>query len=189
MQAVSDEQLIQWVAQGDASCLGTLFERHHKALYNYALQLTRNTNQSEDLVQDLFLRLLKKASSFRGDATFKSWAFNILRNLTFDQLRQAQRRKTDTAAGDVLEQELVDQRCAEQSASDQQSLQLLMRSLARLPLDQQDIIWLGRFEFPDYPSLAVAVGCTPATARVRMHRAIKALNQSFDQLTGVASHV
>jgi RNA polymerase sigma-70 factor (ECF subfamily) len=189
MHAVSDEQLIQWVAQGDASCLGTLFERHYMGLYNYALQLTRNASQSEDLVQELFLRLLRKASSFRGDASFKSWAFHILRNLTFDQLRRAQRQKTDTDAEAVLEQELIDQRCAQQSAAGQQSLQLLMRSLARLPLDQQDIIWLARFEFPDYQSLATAVGCTPAAARVRMHRAMKALNDIFDQLTGVASHV
>ena len=50
MQAVSDEQLIQWVADGDASCLGTLFERHHKGLYNYALQLTRNGGRSWDNV-------------------------------------------------------------------------------------------------------------------------------------------
>ena len=51
MQAVSDEQLIQWVADGDASCLGTLFERHHRGVYQYCLQLTRSPAVSEDLVQ------------------------------------------------------------------------------------------------------------------------------------------
>ena len=86
MQAVSDEQLIRWVAEGDASCLGTLFERHQKGLYNYALQLTRSPALSEDLVQELFLKLLKKASSFRGESSFKAWAYHILRNLNFDQL-------------------------------------------------------------------------------------------------------
>ncbi len=189
MQAVSDEQLIQWVADGDASCLGTLFERHQKGLYNYALQLTRNATLSEDLVQELFLRLLKKAASFRGESSFKAWAYHILRNLTFDHLRQAQRRKTESDADAVLAQELVDLRSAEQSASGQQEMQVLARSLARLPVEQQDIIWLGRFEFPDYPSLAAAIGCTPATARVRMHRAIKALNSVFEALNGVANHV
>lgn len=189
MQAVSDEQLIQWVADGDPSCLGTLFERHHLGLYNYALQLTRNAALSEDLVQELFVRLLAKAASFRGDASFKSWAYHILRNLTFDQLRQSQRRRTESASDDVLESELIDQRSAEQSAAGQQDMQRLVRSLARLPLDQQDIIWLGRFEFPDYRSLAAALGCTPATARVRMHRAMKALTEVFDGLNGATSNV
>src|SRR6185436_17951175 len=64
MQAVSDEQLIQWVADGDASCLGTLFERHHRSVYQYCLQLTRSPAASEDLVQDVFLKLLQKAGLF-----------------------------------------------------------------------------------------------------------------------------
>ncbi|MEO0574430.1 MAG: RNA polymerase sigma factor [Pseudomonadota bacterium] len=189
MQAVSDEQLIQWVAQGDASCLGTLYERHHKGLYNYALRLTNNAAHSEDLVQELFLRLMKKASSFSNEASFKSWAFHILRNLTFDHLRQAKRQQTRTDADEVLAQELVDSRSAEQAAAGQQDVQLLERSLARLPLEQRDIIWLGRFEFADYQSLASALGCTPATARVRMHRAMKALTAVFELLNGVVSNV
>ena len=189
MQAVSDEQLIQWVADGDPSCLGTLFERHHRGLYNYALQLTRNAALSEDLVQELFVRLLAKAASFRGDASFKSWAYHILRNLTFDQLRKAANRKTDTDSAVVLEQELIDIRSAERSASDAEELKILAQSVARLPIDQQDIIWLGRFEFPDYQSLAVAVGCTPAAARVRMHRALKALTSAFEIVSGVVPNV
>src|SRR5215510_3202963 len=67
MQAVTDEQLIGWVADGDASCLGTLFERHHRDVYRFCLQMTRNKTMSEDLVQEVFLRVLKRASTFRGD--------------------------------------------------------------------------------------------------------------------------
>ncbi len=92
MQAVSDEQLIQWVADGDASCLGTLFERHHRGVYQYCLQLTRSPAVSEDLVQDVFLKLLQKAASYRGEGSCKAWIFNIARNVTFDYLRRADRR-------------------------------------------------------------------------------------------------
>ena len=67
MQAVSDEQLIRWVADGDASCLGTLFERHHRGVYRYCLHMTRSGSISEDLVQDVFLKVLKRASTFRAD--------------------------------------------------------------------------------------------------------------------------
>ena len=62
MRAVTDEQLIDWVARGDASCLGTLFERHNKAVYQYCRQMTRHSAQAEDLTQEVFLRILKKAS-------------------------------------------------------------------------------------------------------------------------------
>ena len=62
MQAVSDEQLIEWVAGGDASCLGTLFERHHRALYQFCLQIVRQRALAEDVVQDTFMKVLKKAT-------------------------------------------------------------------------------------------------------------------------------
>ncbi|MEM7610233.1 MAG: RNA polymerase sigma factor [Pseudomonadota bacterium] len=189
MHAVSDEQLIQWVAAGDASCLGTLFERHHKGLYNYCLQLTRQPSQSEDLVQELFLRLLKQARTFRGESSFKSWAYHILRNMTFDQLRKAKRQQTQTDAEALIAESLVDLRSAEQAAAGQQHVQMLARCMASLPVEQQEIIWLGRFEFPDYNALAAALGCTAATARVRMHRAMKALSAGFEELNGVMADV
>ena len=91
MQAVSDEQLIEWIARGDRSCLGTLFERHHRALFNFVFQMTRNAALAEDLVQETFLRMLKAAGSFRGDGSFKSWMFHIARNQVYDHLRREKR--------------------------------------------------------------------------------------------------
>ena len=67
MQAVSDEQLIEWVANGDSSCLGTLFERYHSSIYQFCLRMTRNPGYAEDITQEVFLRVLKKARSFRNE--------------------------------------------------------------------------------------------------------------------------
>jgi len=184
MQAVSDEQLIRWVADGDASCLGTLFERHHRGVYQYCLQLTRSPAASEDLVQDVFLKLLQKAASYRGEGSCKAWIFNIARNVTFDYLRRADRRTADddsdeNAAG------LVDHRSSEQVAAGQQNLRLVARALAEIPAAAREIIWLGRFVFEDYDDLARALGCTASAARVRMHRAMQLLNTTFTRMNGV----
>ncbi len=92
MQAVSDEQLIEWVANGDASCLGTLFERYHTSVYQFCLRMTRNPGYAEDVTQEVFLRVLKKAGSFRHEGTFKGWLFNIARNITLDYLRKQKRQ-------------------------------------------------------------------------------------------------
>jgi RNA polymerase sigma-70 factor (ECF subfamily) len=185
MQAVSDEQLIQWVADGDASCLGTLFERHHRSVYQYCLQLTRSPAVSEDLVQDVFLRLLQKASSFRGDGSCKAWIFHIARNIAFDHLRRAERRTPLDDEGDATADRLVDQRSSEQVAAAEQNLTLVARALAEIPAAAREVIWLGRFVFEDYDDLARALGCTVSTARVRMHRAMQQLNSTFTRMNGV----
>jgi RNA polymerase sigma-70 factor (ECF subfamily) len=184
MQAVSDEQLIQWVADGDASCLGTLFERHHRGVYQYCLQLTRSSAVSEDLVQDVFLKLLQKAASYRGEGSCKAWIFNIARNVTFDYLRRADRRLTSDEDEENAAR-LVDHRSTEQVAAGQQNLRLVARALAEIPAAAREVIWLGRFVFEDYDDLARALGCTASAARVRMHRAMQQLNSTFTRMNGV----
>jgi RNA polymerase sigma factor (sigma-70 family) len=184
MQAVSDEQLIQWVADGDASCLGTLFERHHRGVYQYCLQLTRSPAVSEDLVQDVFLKLLQKAASYRGEGSCKAWIFNIARNVTFDYLRRADRRVANDE-DDQNAQHFVDHRSTEQVAAGEQNLRLVARALAEIPAAAREVIWLGRFVFEDYDELARALGCTASAARVRMHRAMQQLNSTFMRMNGV----
>jgi len=182
MQAVSDEQLIRWVADGDASCLGTLFERHHRGVYRYCLQMTRSGPISEDLAQEVFLKVLKRASSFRAEGSCKAWIFNIARNVTFDYLRKVD----STAEGSVEEsnERLIDHRSSEQAAAGRQNLQLVECALAEIPAAAREVIWLARFVFDDYDELARALGCTASAARVRMHRAMQALNSAFTRMNG-----
>lgn len=184
MQAVSDEQLIEWVANGDGSCLGTLFERYNKSVYQYCRQMTRHNTQAEDLVQDVFLKILRKAKSFRRDGTFKAWMFNIARNVTLDYLRKVKRVESTASVDDVAEQNLVDHRSAEQAAAGTQNINLVQRALANLPAAVQEVIWLGRFEFDSYEELGQALGCKPGAARVRMHRAMQQLNAEFVTING-----
>ena len=184
MQAVSDEQLIQWVAAGDSSCLGTLFERHHRSVYRFCLQMTRQRSVSEDLVQEVFLRMLSKAGSFRGDGSFKAWMFNIARNVAIDHKRRAKRYTGTDTDPETVPPPLIDSRSAEQAAAGTESMQRLIEALAVLPDGVREVIWLGRFEFANYDELGVALDCSAGTARVRMHRAMKQLNQSFLQING-----
>ena len=184
MQAVTDEQLIQWVADGDTSCLATLFERHHQAVYQFCLQLTRQPAQSEDLTQEVFIRVLKKAGSFRGDGLFKAWMFNIARNITLDHLRQARRRSSEPLNDSIIESQLSDERSAEQSAAGSQKMSLVMQALAVLPAAAQQVILLGRFHFENYDELGEALGCNAGAARVRMHRAMAQLNSAYAEING-----
>ena len=184
MRAVSDEQLIEWVAGGDASCLGTLFERHNRGVYQYCRQMTRNSAQAEDLAQEVFLRILRKAGSFRRQGSFKAWLFNIARNVTLDHLRKAKRAGRMTPIDASEEHLLVDNRSAEQAAAGAENMHIVARALANLPAAVQEVIWLGRFEFDSYEELGQALGCKPGTARVRMHRAMQQLNMEFATING-----
>lgn len=184
MRAVTDEQLIEWVAQGDASCLGTLFERHNRGIYRYCRQMTKNSTQAEDLVQDIFLRVLRKAGAYRRAGSFKAWLYHIARNVTFDQLRKAKVRGEQSLDEEYPELPVGDHQSAERIADAQQSIGSLAKALSNLPGAVREIIWLGRFEFDSYEELGQALGCKAATARVRMHRAMKQLAAEFELING-----
>jgi RNA polymerase sigma-70 factor (ECF subfamily) len=113
--------------------------------------------------------------------------FNIARNTTLDYLRKNKRHNHTIAPDEFMESQLVDPRTAEQAAAGSQQLNRLEKAMASLPLHHQEVIWLGRFEFNSFKSLAQALGCKTGTARVRMHRAMQLLNVAYADLNGVTN--
>src|SRR5688500_5866580 len=79
------------VRQGELEKLGLLFERHHRALFNFFSRLTGHRGLSEDLVQEVFLRILKYRDSFKAEHGFATWMYQIARNVNFDQMRKRTR--------------------------------------------------------------------------------------------------
>jgi len=185
VQAVSDEQLIQSVADGDPSCLATLFERHHRGVFRFLLQMLKQRELCEDLVQDVFLKVLRKAGRYRGEGTFKAWLYCIARNVALDQLSRAKRHACEALDEDDLPRPLSDQRSAERAAAGKQDVNRVLQALAKLPAAVQEVIWLGRFEFDNYEELGRALDCNAGTARVRMHRAMALLKATYTNMHGV----
>ncbi len=79
-----DEQVMAQVREGRVEMLAILFERHHVRLFNFFLRLTAERSLSEDLVQEVFLRILKYRHTYRGDSKFTTWMYQIGRNAHID---------------------------------------------------------------------------------------------------------
>src|SRR5215510_2868326 len=86
--AETDENLMLAVRAGDVSQLGLLFDRHHRALFDFFARMTGSRAIAEDLVQDVFFRILKYRATFRADSRFKAWMFHIARNARVDYYRK-----------------------------------------------------------------------------------------------------
>ncbi len=89
MNALSDEQLIAGLMQGEREALAPLVERYHRLLLGYLYRLT-NGNQplAEDLVQETFIRVLQQ-DSYQPGRPFKPWLFSIATHLAYDYFRSA----------------------------------------------------------------------------------------------------
>jgi RNA polymerase sigma factor (sigma-70 family) len=85
VDAETDDRLMVAVQAGDLSRLGDLFERHHRALFQFFLRLTGDSQASEDLVQDVFLRMLRYRATYQPGSQMRTWMYRLARNAHIDR--------------------------------------------------------------------------------------------------------
>src|SRR5512142_2799600 len=90
---VTDEALMTRYQRGDLTALTALVARHKTPLYNFVLRQLRSPLIAEDVVQDVFVRIIENAGAFKHEARFTTWAYTIARNLCVDQMRRASYRR------------------------------------------------------------------------------------------------
>src|SRR5919206_4489302 len=83
-----DEELMLRTRNDEVEMLAELFERHHIALFNFFARLTGDLAASEDLVQDTFYRVLKYKRSYKPGTSFRTWMYQIARNVRNDRFRK-----------------------------------------------------------------------------------------------------
>ena len=176
-----DEQVMAQVRDGRVEMLAILFERHHVRLFNFFLRLTGNRPMSEDLTQELFLRILKYRYTYRGESKFSTWMYQIARNLHIDQLRS---RRPEIPIDDLYEEGPSPQPCPAQNAETLQEADLLARALERLPLRKREVLLLSRFQNLKYQEIAGLLECSVESVKVQVHRALKDLRGHYLELQG-----
>jgi RNA polymerase sigma factor (sigma-70 family) len=175
MTLAPDEDVMLQVRDGAGDMLGVLFDRYQSPLFNFYSKLTRDRTLSEDLVQEVFLRILKYRQSYRPGTPFRAWIYQIARNARIDHFRKFPREIT-------FEPEMLPPVVPPDSAQEQQEVELLQRALQQLPEEKREILLLCRFQELKYEEIASLLGCELNTVRTRIHRALQDLRKAFHQL-------
>ena len=171
----TDEALMQQVRAGDTAKLSELFARHGDRLFRYCWRMNQDPRLSEDLVQESFCRMLRFRTSFQDGRGFQAWMYSIARNLQMDHWRK-KRFEADWDEGFDAP--------APQGAplEARQEVDLLHEALSRLTPSKREILILARFEELPHEKIAEILGCEPGSARVRLHRALASLRETYTNL-------
>lgn len=181
MNSPSDNQAMIEVRDGKVEKLAILFERHHVALFNFFLRLTANRNLSEDLVQEVFFRILKYRHTYQGQSKFTIWMYQIARNTHIDYLRK---RKEEVPLEDQWDEAVSQDLTPAEKMELQQEIVLLHKALAKLPLKKREILILSRFQNLKYTEIAELFGWHTGTVKAHIHRATKELGKIYFELSG-----
>lgn len=179
--APTDNELMEQVRDGKVEKLAILFERNQVMLFNFFLRLTGNRAASEDLVQEVFIRILKYRTGYQGESRFAVWMFQIARNAHIDYLRK---QKTTVALDDQFAEAPDLAPLPGERLEVSQEAELVRMALDRLPVKKREILVLFRYEGLKLREIADLLGCQVGTVKAQVHRALKDLGRIYFELQG-----
>ena len=183
MQAQEDHQLMRSVRNGDVGKLAALYNRHQRPLFNFFLRLTSSRPVSEDLVHDVFMRILKYRASYGDQEHFTPWLYRIARNAHIEHARRGRLEVVNADPGSQREP-VAPEPGPDQRAEYGQNVALLRRALALLPEEKREVLILSRFQNLRYDEIARILDCEVGAVKVRVYRAVRQLEQIYNQLAG-----
>ena len=171
----SDYELTQAIAGGAISGIGDLYERHRTKVYSLCLRMTGNVSEAEDLTQEIFLHLLRKAGSFRGESQFSTWLYRFTTNHVLMHFRSLTRRKQRFPY-------LLDEVEATRTMKTSLGPQLLDRvaldaALAKLPFGCRSVFLKVDVEGYNHREVAGLFGCSVGNSKSQLHKARRRLRK------------
>jgi RNA polymerase sigma-70 factor (ECF subfamily) len=168
------------VKEGDLDKLGLLYERYKKPLFGFFYGMTRERELCDDLVQNVFFRILKYRYLFRGEGDFKTWMFHIARNVNNDHFRKIKWKHKESL--DNWEERLGSDENQSTKFQQDDELHLLTMAMDRLPDDKREILLLSKFQDKKYKEIGEILGCTEGSVKVKVFRALQELKEVYQQL-------
>ncbi|HUR32645.1 MAG TPA: RNA polymerase sigma factor [Vicinamibacterales bacterium] len=176
---MTDELLMHAVQGGELDALGELFERHHRPVFHFLSRTTGDPALAEDLVQEVFVRILKYRHTYDAASRFDTWLFRIARNARADHFRKRGPAVAPVdEAFEVPSREPGPAKQLEQRVDARQ----LERALQQLAEEPRDLLVLARYHGLPYERIAETLGIEVGTVKVRVHRAMKQLRALFFRL-------
>lgn len=168
--AQSDRELVERTAAGDREAFATLYRRHQGAVYRFARLMTGSTPTAEDVVQEVFLILMKDAAKYdAARAALTTYLFGVTRRVTRRRLVRESRLVAVDVARDVERWGVTPDVGEALERTD--ALQRLRRAILSLPTRYREVVILCDLEGVRYDTAAASIGCAVGTIRSRLHRA------------------
>jgi len=169
-------QIINGCKAGEAESFRKLIDIYARRCYGYFYRLTGNRTVSDDLLSELFVKLVAKIGSYKG-GSFESWLFKTASNVFHDYLRAKQQRRKLLEAG----KRQLESKSTEAKQSDAEQVDQLQIQLERLDADTRELIMLRFYSQLRFREIAKMRGEPIGTTLSKVHRGLKKLRALMEQ--------
>lgn len=187
METVTDIELVAGIKKGDELAFQEIMSRYTQKVFNLAMRLTRNQEDAEEVLQDVFVTVYNKIESFEGKSQFSSWLYRVTANTAFMKLRR--RKSTESVSFEDLSANVKDNwvgQTPDENNIDYMSIKhelrdIIERAVARLPEEYKNIFVLRDIDGLSNEEVAEMMALTVPAVKSRLHRARMLLRRKLQR--------
>ena len=168
------DEILKRLAKGDKTALEELYHETKAAIYGFSLTITKNPADSEDVLQETYLKIWANADRYTAKGTPMSWILMIAKNLSLMKLREKKRHQDLEPEEWDMEFHIPD------SAGNTEDRHLLEAALNLLTLEEREIILLHAVSGLKHREIAELLDMALATVLSKYHRALKKLRKYIE---------
>lgn len=174
IQAREDEWLVVRCQLGERPAFDELIERWHEPLWKYVRRLTGEDEAARDIVQDVWLRVLRGISRLRDGSKLRAWLFGIARHALMDRLR------AQYATPPATDMDVTDLAAKDTPADLEEELRTLQHELMRLPVTEREVLTLFYLQELSLAQVAEVLEVPIGTVKSRLFRARHLLRREVE---------
>ena len=174
-ESVDLARIIVGCRKGDSQCFSQLVDMYASRCYGYFYRLTGNNDISDELLSELFVKLVEKIATYKG-GSFESWLFKIATNIFHDFLRSKQRRKKLLD----VRKEQIELEVTELKRSGNEQIDKLQIQLKKLDTDTRELIMLRFYSQLSFKEIAKMRSEPIGTTLAKHHRGLKKLREFME---------
>ncbi|HEY8429712.1 MAG TPA: RNA polymerase sigma factor [Sandaracinaceae bacterium] len=196
----SDEELLRRFNEGDADAFELLVRRYERPLYNFILRSVRRRDRAEEILQDVFLKVVQRSTEFKGNSKLSTWLYTIARNLCIDHSRKMVFRRhasldaASRAGGDAEGPTLLEKTSSGEPGADRRAIsndlaQRITAAVEELPEEQKEVFLMRQVQGMAFKDIAEVVGVPENTVKSRMRYALERLQRALDEYRDYVSEL
>lgn len=175
-----DAELMLRVKEGDGVSFGLLLEKHRTAVIHFLYRMVLDRAISEELAQEVFLRVYRSRANYEPTAKFTTWLFRIATHLALNWLRDARnergQERLDDDTSEMPARQVSDREPSiEQRLLHRAKMEEIRRAITMLPEKQRAAVLMHKYEEMEYSQIAKVLGCSESAVKSLLFRAYESL--------------
>jgi len=181
---MSENEILEQLQKGSETAFSELVEKYKRQVINTCYGMVHNTEDAEDIAQDVFIEVFRSIQNFRADSKISTWLYRIAVNRSLNYIRDNKKRKWFQSFEDLIKEKntQLQHQTSENPGIELENLQranILHEAISSLPENQKTAFTLNKYEDLSYKEIAEIMETSVASVESLIHRAKTGLQKKL----------